>query len=139
MCCAAFLLIGGERRQAGQQNFASNANMTRLPRIVPVLLTILVFSALVRAGTPGSFRGTVVDGPGAGKGQIYVQGRNGMARRVDISRAQVSYDESVPETTRLPRPEDALTPGAEVRVTAEQGDDGEWRASRIEILKEGSN
>lgn len=58
-----------------------------------------------------------------------------MARRVDVSRARVVYDESVPTATRLPKPEDALVAGAEVRVTAEQGSDGEWRASRVEILK----
>ena len=89
------------------------------------------------AGTPGSFRGTIVEGPhdATGKNWIYVQSRNGMARRVDISHARVSYDESVPADARSPKPEDALTAGVEVRVTAEQGSDGEWRASRVEILK----
>lgn len=103
-----------------------------------IWLAVLVLSAWTNAGTPGSFRGTIVDGPqaSAGKHWIYVQGRNGMARRVDISRAQVTYDESVPASTRLAKPENALTPGAEVRVTAEQDDNGEWRASRIEILKQ---
>jgi hypothetical protein len=92
---------------------------------------------MVSAGTPGSFRGTIVDGPhdAVSKNWIYVQGRNGMARRVDISHARVSYDESVPTATRLAKPEDALTAGAEVRVTAEQGSDGEWRASQVEILR----
>ena len=100
----------------------------------PLIIGLVV---LVRAGTPGSFRGTIVVGPhdSASKSWIYVQSRNGMARRVDISHACVSYDESVPTATRLPKPEDALTAGAEVRVTAEQGSDGEWRASRVEILK----
>lgn len=94
----------------------------------------------VSAGTPGSFRGTIVDGPhdAAGKNWIYVQGRNGMARRVDISHARVSYDESVPTAARLAKPEEALIPGAEVRVTAEQGSDGEWRASQVEILRKQS-
>jgi len=31
----------------------------------------------------------------------------------------------------------ALVAGAEVRVTAEEGSDGEWRASRVEVLKTG--
>ena len=99
------------------------------------LLTCLVVSTSV--GTPGSFRGTIVDGPHspAEKNWIYVQSRNGMARRVEVSRARVSYDESVPAASRLARPEEALRAGAEVRVTAEEGSDGEWRASRIEILK----
>jgi hypothetical protein len=58
-----------------------------------------------------------------------------MARRVDVSHARVSYDDGVPTETRLPRAEDALIAGAEVRVTAEQGSDGEWRATQVEILK----
>ena len=101
------------------------------------MLLILGLAVLVNAGTPGSFRGTIVDGPhdAASKNWIYVQGRNGAARRVDISRARVSYDDDVPAATRLPKPEEALVTGAEVRVTAEQGIDGEWRASRVEILK----
>jgi len=101
------------------------------------LSVILGLNMLAIAGTPGSFRGTIVDGPhdGASKNWIYVQGRNGAARRVNISRARVSYDESVPTAARLAKPEGALTAGAEVRVTAEQGSDGEWKASRVEILK----
>jgi hypothetical protein len=111
--------------------------MPRLAGICSLLLIIVVLSAWVSAGTPGSFRGTIVDGPHSPAGQnwIYVQSRNGMARRVDISRALVSYDESVPTANRQSRPQDALTTGAEVRVTAEQGSDGEWRASKVEILK----
>ncbi len=103
-----------------------------------MLPVVLGLGVMVSAGTAGSFRGTIVDGPhsAAEKNWIYVQGRNGMARRVDISRAKVTYDRGVPEDTRLRRPEDALLAGAEVRVTAEQGSDGEWRASRIEILKQ---
>ena len=98
---------------------------------------ILGICAVASAGTPGSFRGTIVDGPhsSAGKNWIYVQSRNGMARRVDVSRAHVVYDEDVPRGTRLAKPEEGLVPGAEVRVTAEQGSDGEWKASRVEILK----
>lgn len=96
-------------------------------------LTVLSLPAWT--GTPGSFRGTIVDNPQAGKGWIYVQGRNGMARRVEISHARVIYDEDVPAAERHPRPEEALTPGTEVRVEAEQGSDGEWRASTVEILK----
>lgn len=102
-----------------------------------ILSLIVGLAVVVSAGTPGSFRGMIVNGPhdAVGKNWIYVQGRNGMARRVDISHAQISYDEDAPAANRLPKPEDALTAGAEVRVTAEQGSDGEWRASSVEILK----
>jgi len=96
---------------------------------------VLTTSLLLSAGTPGSFRGTIVDGPSAEKGWIYVQGRNGMARRVEIAHARVAYDEEVPATERRPKAEDGLVVGTEVRVTAEQGSDGEWKASEVEILK----
>ena len=90
---------------------------------------------MLKAGTPGSFRGTIVDGPSVQKGWIYVQGRNGMARRVEVAHAHVTYDEEVPTSERSSSPEDALVIGAEVRVTAEQGGDGEWKASAVEVLK----
>ncbi len=103
-----------------------------------MVLASIVLATAAHAGTPGSFRGTIVDARHAGAEQnwIYVQGRNGMARRVEISRARVTYDEGVPAADRLGHPQDALTAGTEVRVTAEQGQDGEWRARSIEILKQ---
>jgi hypothetical protein len=96
----------------------------------------MMTSALL-AGTPGVFRGTLVSGPGNEKidGRwIYVKGRNGSLRRVEISRAKVVYMDSVPETKREKMPETALKPGAVVRVTAEQDKDGEWRAEEVELL-----
>lgn len=102
-----------------------------------MILVVLALGVAVFAGSLGSFRGTIIDAPQAGSGNrwIYVQGRNGMARRVEISHARVSYDESFPAAERRGKPDDALVPGAEVRVSAEQGTDGEWKATRIEILK----
>lgn len=105
-------------------------------RSVGALATVVIFSVLAFAGTPGSFRGKIVDysGPSPERNWIYVQGRNGMVRRVEISHATVEYDEDVPPADRTRKPQDALVAGTEVRITAEQGSDGEWRASRIEIL-----
>lgn len=57
-----------------------------------------------------------------------------MMRSVEIAKARVSYEEAVPQKERLAKPEQALVPGVEVRVTAEQGSDGEWHATEIEIL-----
>ncbi len=96
---------------------------------------LILGCAILASATPGSFRGTIVDNPNAMKGWIYVQGRNGTARRVEISHAKIEYDEDVPAAERNSKPEDALVPGSEVRVTAEQGSDGEWHAERVEILK----
>jgi hypothetical protein len=107
-----------------------------------LIAAVLALTGLAFAGTPGSFRGTIVDAPPASSGNrwIYVQSRNGTARRVESSHARVTYDESVPAADRRDNPADALLPGTEVRVSAEQGSDGEWKASRIEILKTaGSN
>jgi hypothetical protein len=69
------------------------------------------------------------------EGWLYVRGKNGSIRRVDISQAAIGYDESVPANERSSSAREQLRAGAEVRVTAEQGGDGEWRASRIEIIK----
>lgn len=110
-------------------------------RVLSARFALLVFMvagcADMMAGPEGSFRGTIVDPPqpSPGNNWIYVQGRNGAARRVEISRAKVIYDEDVPAANRASNPSDALVPGAEVRVTAEQGSDGEWWASSVEILK----
>lgn len=99
-----------------------------------LLLVLLFLPTLVWAGTPGSFRGKMVEGPRTEKNWIYVQARNGMVRRVEISHAKVEYDPDIPAAARRPDPQNALKAGVEVRVTAEQGSDGEWRASEIEIL-----
>ena len=117
--------------------FCIESSMRNFAGVVWICGFLLLAAIAAVAGTPGSFRGTIVDSPDAtsGKNWIYVQGRNGTARRVEISHARVGYDEDVPAADRRSHPEDALTPGTEVRVTAEQGSDGEWRASRIEILK----
>ena len=100
-------------------------------------LVVMAISLMDWAATPGSFRGTVVEGDhgSAAEGWLYVRSRNGSIRRVEISHASFGYDESVPADQRKPAAREQLDIGAEVRVTAEQGSDGEWRASRIEILK----
>ncbi len=101
------------------------------------LLTVSMFCVLDYAGTPGSFRGTVVEGDQGSprEGWLYIRSKNGSIRRVDISQATVGYDEAVPADQRKATAREQLVIGAEVRVTAEQGSDGEWRALRVEIVK----
>jgi len=101
-----------------------------------LLLSGLLLCSLAQA-TSGSFRGTVVEGDqGSPKpGFLYVQGRNGSIRRVDISQASIEYDEDLPPDQRKAQAREQLVVGAEVRVTAEEGKDGEWRASQVEIIK----
>lgn len=107
----------------------------QFPRRTLRAFALILALPILAGATPGSFRGTIVDNPHPATGWIYVQSRNGTARRVEISRAKVLYDEDVPAAQRRARPEDALTSGAEVRVTAEQDKDGEWHATQVEILK----
>ena len=104
-------------------------------RTLAVAVLACALSVALCAGTPGIFQGQVFRDQNASPGWIYVQGRNGMLRRVEISRARVLYAPSVPAADRAKNPAQDLIPGAEVRVTAEQDGDGEWRASRVEILK----
>jgi hypothetical protein len=101
------------------------------------IATCLIFSllpALLTAAT-GSFRGVIVRGPDENHGWIWVKGANGMLRKVGVSGARVLYDNAVPNIDRERQPELSMKSGAEVRVTANQDSDGEWRASKIEILK----
>jgi hypothetical protein len=88
------------------------------------------------AGTPGTFRGVLVNGPQAsrGDGWVFVKGKNGMLRKVEIKRADVRYEDGFPPEKRNGIPKAALKPGIEVRVTATQGPDGEWHATEVEII-----
>jgi hypothetical protein len=94
--------------------------MQSLRKLAPCFVLVGLLYTLVQAGTPGSFRGKVVEGVQGSRdaGWLYVQGRNGNIRRVDISHATVGYDEAVPAHQRKPSAREQLTPGAKVRVTA---------------------
>jgi len=86
----------------------------------------------------GTFVGKVVDPPAnapATTGWIFIQGRNNMLRRVDVSHAEVLFGEDVPVSQRHKCTTECLSPGQEVRVTARQDSSGEWQAKRVEILK----
>ena len=100
---------------------------------VSVLLLSLLPTTL--CATPGSFRGVIVRGPEDSPGWIWVKSANGQLRKVGIDGASVVYDDAVPRTDRERQPEMSMKSGAEVRVTANQDGEGEWRASKIEILK----
>ena len=106
-------------------------------RYLYAFVSILLLAAATLAATPGSFRGVLVDGPGSKRhtGWIYVQGKNGMLRRVEIAKANVTYDESYPVQKRKASARAALRSGIEVRVIATQGKDGEWHASEVEIIE----
>jgi hypothetical protein len=88
----------------------------------------------------GTFRGKIADPPAnepTVKGWIFVEGRNQMLRRVEVAHAEIVYGEEVPAAGQRHKcNSDCLVKGQEVRITAHQDESGEWRAKRVEILKE---
>lgn len=96
----------------------------------------MLLAVSVYAGSAGTFLGVMVSKPDSQ--WIYVRSRNGMLRRVDVSSATVSYGDAVPAERRTGAAANALLPGVEVRITAEQDSNGEWRATQIQITGAGS-
>ena len=56
-------------------------------------------------------------------------------RRVNIQGCRVRFDPGVPASQRVRSAAESLRESAQVRVTAEQKDNGEWVATDILILK----
>ncbi len=114
--------------------FRSHPNLTMLRRLA---LLIVVAVAPVWAAVPAMFRGRVVelaDQP-AKRGLIYVLGKNGSLRKVQVGSAKVEYADELPAKFRRQNPADSLVHGSEVRVEAEENGAGLWRATSIEILR----
>ncbi|MBI2677498.1 MAG: hypothetical protein HYX28_01810 [Candidatus Koribacter versatilis] len=110
--------------------------MLRRPALAIVIAALFVPAAL--AGTSGNFGGKVVK-PAAVKNPpgkwLYITGRPGMLRRVEISNTRFEYAESVPRAARAPLPAADLKDGTLVQVTAEQDKAGEWIAQSVLILR----
>jgi hypothetical protein len=86
--------------------------------------------------TKGIFQGRVVEGTKHEAGRfIYVAGRSGYMRRVNIERCRVQFAAGVAASQRVRSAAESLKDSAEVRVTAEQSANGEWVATDILILK----
>lgn len=101
------------------------------------LIFVLLMSCIPLSAADGTFSGKVIDPPENTPnvpGWIFVQGRNRMLRRVEVAHAVIVFGEEVPSTQHRKCNSDCLTPGQEVRVTAQQDSAGEWRAKRVEIL-----
>jgi hypothetical protein len=100
----------------------------------------MLLSSTAAVAVDGTFRGKIADPPAnepAVKGWIFVEGRNQMLRRVEVAHAEIVYGEEVPASSQRHNcNSDCLTKGQEVRITAHQDSSGEWRAKRVEILKE---
>ena len=101
-----------------------------------LFLALLLTSPSPLFATKGVFQGLVVEGTKREAGRyIYVAGRGGFMRRVNIQKCHVRFGADVPPSQRVASAAESLKDSAEVRVTAEQGRDGEWMASDIVILK----
>jgi len=100
---------------------------------------VLCFSFLISLpvfSITGTFQGRVVEGTKREAGKyIYVAGRGGLMRRVNIQKCRVRFGADVPPSQRVASASESLKDSAEVRVTAEQDNEGEWMASEIVILK----
>ncbi|HUQ49377.1 MAG TPA: hypothetical protein VM056_01585 [Terriglobales bacterium] len=106
-------------------------------RVLPLFLILALTTAF--AGVVGVFQGRIAR-PAGNKpeaGILYIQARNGLARKVQVSKATVEYDEDFPAKFRRKDAVQSLCAGALVRITAEQADseDGAWRAINILILE----
>lgn len=97
---------------------------------------LVLATAVAVFATLGIFRGRLVEPPQqqGGPGWVFVQSPKGMLRKVEISKARISYADEVPQAGRSDSPLADLVPGTEVLVTAEQDNAGEWRATDVEIL-----
>src|SRR5579884_1354623 len=102
-----------------------NAVVSVLTRVMtPVIIAVLGSAALLSAGPLGIFQGEVVAGPSSGI--VFVKGKNGSLRRVQLGTAKIRFDNNIPLSERSDDPARALQRGAIVRVTAEQDAHGEW-------------
>jgi len=109
-----------------------------MKRCCSFLLAALLLWGPVVFAIDGMFQGKVVGPPGDGTakpGWIFVQGRNRMLRRVEVSHATIVFGDAVPASQQRKCRMDCLAIGQEIRVTAEQDSSGEWRAKRVEILQ----
>lgn len=102
---------------------------------VAVLLLTFVLSPLADAKILGVFQGKIIRKlpTRSGKQWVYVEGKSGFVRKVDIAKAVVEYDDDFPTEARVAKPAQALTVSAEVRITAQQKKDV-WLADEVLIL-----
>jgi hypothetical protein len=92
--------------------------------------------ALPSFAVRGMFEGRVVEGNKHEAGKyIYVAGRSGYLRRVNIQKCRVRFDRSLPASERVGSAARYLRDNAQIRVIADQSNDGEWVAIDVIILK----
>lgn len=98
---------------------------------------VLLLTSGLWAQTEGTFHGELVAAPQVKQSgeTIYLSGRDGKVRSVEISHAVVEYDDAVAAADRTAPAANALLPGTDVRVTALMDPkSGEWTASEVEVI-----
>jgi hypothetical protein len=103
-----------------------------------LLLGLILLATLPGFSAEGIFQGKVVNTPAdepVRPGWIFVQGGNHLLRRVEVAHAVIAFGQQVPLSQRRKCGPECLEVGQEIRVTAHQDVAGEWRASRVEILR----
>lgn len=106
---------------------------------VTAVLTLLVLARAPLWAVDGTFQGRVITPPASQpvvRGWIYVEGANHMLRRVEVTHAEIVFAANVPASRKHRCNLDCLRSGQEVRITAEQDGSGEWRAKRVEIVRQ---
>jgi hypothetical protein len=104
--------------------------------LISTAILVLLAPITPLFATRGMFQGRVVEGNKREAGKyIYVEARAGSMRRVNIQSCRVHFDASIPASQRVRSAAESLREGAQIRVTADQKDNGEWVAADITILK----
>ena len=103
-------------------------------RILVAALALLALGNISDARILGVFQGKIIKATkSGGKSYLFVQGRSGFVRKVDVAHATVEYDDDFPAAGRSQHPVDGLTVTTNVRVVAEQKKDN-WLADEVLIL-----
>jgi hypothetical protein len=96
-----------------------------------LVLTLIALLPCAEARILGVFQGRIIKA--SPNKLLFVQGKSGFVRRVDIRHATVEYDDDFPAAARVSKPEEALKVATEVRITAVQKKDV-WLADEVLIL-----
>lgn len=102
-----------------------------------LLASAVLFSSIASFAASGTFRGTLIQDPVTQDSHkwVYLQSPNGSVRRVEISHAQLVYAEEISRKAHPLKASEALRKGAGLRITASQDQNGEWAATRVEIVE----
>jgi hypothetical protein len=109
--------------------------MASRARVVLLLTFALALCPAADGKILGVFQGKIIKASSVcdAKRYLYVQGKSGFVRKVNVSHATVEYDDDFPAGGRSKHPSDALQVATLVRITAEQKNQS-WLATEVLIL-----